>query len=79
MPENRFFSKKPLEINSDVQIKEDEFKHIKILRVQPGDLVELVNGNGRLAKAKLIEISKSLALFKIKEVFDEKPHTKSSS
>ncbi|MFH0753355.1 MAG: RsmE family RNA methyltransferase [Candidatus Omnitrophota bacterium] len=54
----------------------DEINHLfKVLRLQPGDKVELVNGCGALALARILHISKSSVEFSFDETFQEQPST----
>lgn len=70
MPAHRFF----LEDISSQTLTGDEFHHLKnVMRARPGDTIELVNGKGTLAHARLVEIKKDAATFEITKKIDEPP------
>lgn len=41
-----------------VLLEKEEQKHAKVLKIQKGDIITLVNGKNQLAKAKVVEINK---------------------
>lgn len=48
----RFFTPLPLTLKSPVTLDDEELYHLKkVLRVRPGETIEIVNGKGQLAKA----------------------------
>jgi len=48
----RFFTPAKLTLNSPVELSDEEMHHLKkVLRVKPGEAIELVNGKGELAHA----------------------------
>ena len=54
MPHARYFSDQSLNIKDIIKLSSDEEKHLlKVMRSEPGDIVEIVNGKGILAKAEL--------------------------
>lgn len=62
----RFFLSEDLQKNTQIYLQEDEHHHLaKVLRVQEEDVVELVNGKGLLAFAKVIRIEKNKTLLQI--------------
>ncbi len=73
MPVNRFFIDQPFEANQTVRLIEEEYRHLRVLRPRPGDLLELVNGSGQLGIAKLLQLSKDEALAQLKKVSHEQP------
>jgi Uncharacterized protein conserved in bacteria len=59
MPFNRFYLENALEANSQVSLEGSELHHLAhVMRVREGEHVELVNGKGSLAEAKLISLDK---------------------
>lgn len=61
-----------------LQLSEDEFHHlVHVMRNKENDIVELVNGRGELAKAKIEKIEKSKATLLILEC-EKSPKTASS-
>lgn len=59
MPHHRFFSDQPLELHSQIQLSDEEMHHlVHVMRSREGDLVEIINGKGFLALAKIASISK---------------------
>lgn len=70
MPHARYYTPHPLRHGDFVTLTPEEEKHLlKVMRTQIGDLVELVDGKGSLAKAVLISSHK----LKIEEIYFEKP------
>lgn len=73
MPEYRFFKKGPL-LEGQLTIEEDEAHHlIHVMRMEPGDALELVNGQGALAKATVEKCGKKTALVKVQSVAQSDP------
>jgi 16S rRNA (uracil1498-N3)-methyltransferase len=66
MPHNRFFIDKDTLLQDEIiSISDDEFRHIKVMRLEENDTFEIINGQGILAIAKLESISKREAQIKI--------------
>jgi 16S rRNA (uracil1498-N3)-methyltransferase len=62
MPHMRFYTPSPLEKGNVISLHDEEFYHLtKVMRGKEGDLLEIVNGNGELAQAKVSSIEKHLA------------------
>jgi 16S rRNA (uracil1498-N3)-methyltransferase len=74
MPHYRFFVDVPLSLDTSLSIEGDEHHHMmKVMRCEEGDLIEVVNGKGFLAKALIQHLSKHHAECSIQEVlFKEK-------
>lgn len=73
MPENRFFTFHPLQIG-EATLEEEEAHHLQhVMRLNAGDRVELIDGNGALAKAVIKKCSKRAILLEVKEVHIETP------
>lgn len=59
MPQRRFFINTPFIQNGEVELSEEEGHHLaKVMRIQKGELVELVNGRSELATASVQTIEK---------------------
>jgi 16S rRNA (uracil1498-N3)-methyltransferase len=72
MPHHRYFLDKPFEKNDTTILVGDELHHLsRVSRVRNGDFIELVNGRGQLAQAKLIELSKHEAKLHLVQVAEE--------
>jgi len=53
MPANRYFIASPLTA-SPIELPQEELRHLKtVMRAQPGDVLELINGKGVLAICRL--------------------------
>lgn len=59
MPKNRFFLPQPLLKGKQVLLCPEESRHIKVMRLEIGESLELVNGAGELAEGKLIAIERT--------------------
>ena len=73
MPINRFFYNNNLVEKEQIIIENDEFVHLKVMRIKKNDLVEIINGRGVLAKAKILQIKKKQAFAEINEIKKQKP------
>lgn len=66
MPAERFYFPGPLSTGQTCALEELEFHHlIHVMRTKTGDRVELVNGQGTLAQAQVVQIEKKRALLSI--------------
>ncbi len=66
MPAERYFADTPLENGSQVQLVESELHHLlHVMRAKPNDQIELVNGRGDFALAKVAEVKKHHAMIEI--------------
>ncbi|GAB4190520.1 MAG: 16S rRNA (uracil(1498)-N(3))-methyltransferase [Simkaniaceae bacterium] len=62
MPENRFFLAEALIPHKEVTLEDREFHHLaKVMRKRAGETVEVVNGKGLLAHARIESIKKENA------------------
>lgn len=68
MPADRFFYDGPLKKGEALQLVGEELKHLLVMRLRPGELLELVNGRGELAKATLRAVDAKQADLLIEEV-----------
>jgi 16S rRNA (uracil1498-N3)-methyltransferase len=73
MPQERFFYPKALVVGETVSLDEEETRHVKVMRPRIGDELELINGQGFLAKAVLLSLEKKDCAFAVKSVFYEEP------
>ena len=59
MPHNRFFYEKPLIGEGELILSEEESHHaVKVMRLSPSDVLEIVDGQGALVKAKMTHFDK---------------------
>jgi 16S rRNA (uracil1498-N3)-methyltransferase len=65
MPENRFYFDGELE--GIIELADDELRHLRVMRREVGDHIELVNGRGVLAKGVVTAIAKKSASIQIEE------------
>ncbi len=74
MPSYRFYSEKPL-IVGDYTLDGEEAHHLmNVMRVRIGEMVEIVDGKGNLASARLLELGKKSAKLHIETIHtDIKP------
>lgn len=75
MPVDRFFLDSPFQAHNSSKIEGEEFEHMKVLRLEPGEDLELVNGKGELAFARLVSMEKRNAVVEIEKVHRAKPPT----
>jgi 16S rRNA (uracil1498-N3)-methyltransferase len=75
MPSYRFFTENALEKDSSIQVEGDEYKHIvKVMRLEKNDTLEIVNGKGSLATARIEKIDKTTVTCRIQSVHQELEH-----
>jgi len=76
MPAERFFYNNLLKDNQTITLTGEEATHLlKVMRTQPGDVVEIINGKSQLAHARLKNASKTSAELFIEKLV-EQPHPK---
>lgn len=69
MPHNRFYAPNSLTQGSAAFLEEAEYHHLhSAMRAKPGDLVELVNGTGTLALARITSLEKKAVYLEIEQV-----------
>ncbi len=76
MPHDRFFTPQPLIQNQTIILEEEEAYHlVRIMRVEAGETVELINGQGQLAHANVTTIEKRSATLHITKLRQQPPPT----
>lgn len=68
MPHNRFFVDTPFTVNSHITLQEEEFRHLKVMRITTKETIELVNGKNELALGSVEKVGKSGAEIYISSV-----------
>lgn len=58
MPECRFYIDSPLAQDQEVLLQDEEMRHLIVMRPEINDTIEIVNGKGDLAKARITEFHK---------------------
>ncbi len=71
MPENRFFLEKPFSKGLTASLESEEFRHLKVMRKNVGDTIELVNGQSQLATCKILNLQKNAATLTLLEIIEE--------
>lgn len=78
MPAERYYIDRPLQKEEEFSLTDVEFHHlIHVMRTKENEEVEIINGNGELAKATVQKIEKKQAILHIDDVFREKPSSTS--
>jgi len=73
MPQNRFFNENPFKKGLSITLEQDELKHLRVMRKDIGDTIELINGQNQLATAEITSLNKSSAELILKEVHTAPP------
>jgi 16S rRNA (uracil1498-N3)-methyltransferase len=74
VPHHRYFVETLLSEGQILTITGDECHHlVRVLRAQPQDAVEVINGKNQLAKAIVSQISKNAAALQVIHVYEENP------
>jgi len=69
MPHNRYYIDSVLEADSTLVLKEEQWHHLAhVQRARVGEAIELVNGQGVLAKARVAALNKRDAAVAIEEI-----------
>ncbi len=67
MPIERYYTKKALVVGETI-LEGEELNHLNVMRMRPGESLELVDGCGGLATAELTHLSKKTARLQIKSI-----------
>jgi len=62
-----FFADEPLSADRSVDLPDDVAQHIRVRRIESGDLIRLTNGRGALATAILERLTKSHATARVEQ------------
>lgn len=54
MPHDRFYRNASFHEGMELTLDKEEAHHLKVMRLKPGETIELINGKGDLAKATLL-------------------------
>lgn len=74
MPEHRFFVDTSFDLAKPLFLDEEESFHLKnVMRNRIGSIVELINGQGYLAKGEVLEFQKKTASLKIFDIISSPP------
>lgn len=65
MPEKRFYLNSDLIPHSQCELIDEEAQHLKVMRCHEGDTVEIMNGKGVLALAKILQFGKRVITLEI--------------
>jgi len=73
MPAERYFYPNPIVQGQTITLDGEEFHHlVHVCRARAGESVEIVNGLGVLAKAKIEQIEKKQAVLQFSEITEQK-------
>lgn len=76
MPHSRFFLNTPFQVGVKVVLLGEESHHLtRVMRKQEGEIIELVNGNNQLAKAKILHFEKRGTYLQVTQVEETPPPT----
>lgn len=72
MPSERYFIDDKLILHQIQEILGSEYHHlIHVMRSKKGDIIELINGQGTLAQAVLLEVGREKGRVLIQEIFEQ--------
>ncbi|MBA3815357.1 MAG: 16S rRNA (uracil(1498)-N(3))-methyltransferase, partial [Parachlamydiaceae bacterium] len=72
MPAERYYFPKELQEGNTITLDGVEFHHlINVMRNRVNDSVELINGLGQLAKAKITQLEKKCGYLQVETIFQE--------
>jgi len=73
MPANRFYYPGPLHQGATIELKDAEHHHLRVMRASVDEEVEIVNGKGALATARITALQKESSHLSLLEVSQETP------
>jgi len=74
MPAERFYYPHSLGKEDNIVLEDQEFHHlVNVMRNRLDDIIEVINGIGQIANARLSSIEKKRALLTVETVFTEEP------
>ena len=74
MPHNRYYIDAFLQKGTNITLCDEEWHHlVRVLRAQKGDTLELINGQGQLARSIISDLKKHSAELEITQILEEKP------
>jgi len=76
MPVNRFYIDSPLEKGAIFSLENDEHHHVKVMRLNEGNTIEVINGKNQLALADITKISKKTSEITLTKVDQKNPPNK---
>ena len=76
MPHDRFFLDQLFTPEQTLSLEKEELRHLHVMRISPGETIELVNGRNQLAEAQVQALSKTSASLKISALSEGKTKTK---
>ncbi len=68
MPHNRFVCAEPFEVGQDVILRGTEAHHLSVMRAKPDEAVELIDGKGALAVARVVTAGRRETRLRIESV-----------
>ncbi len=68
MPHDRFFIDQPFTSGQTLSLEAEELRHLYVMRLRSGEMIELVNGRNQLAEATIESLSKTSAQVKIRNL-----------
>lgn len=71
MPECRFYIDSPLAQEQEVLLQDEEMRHLIVMRPEIGDTIEIVNGKGDLARARITQFNKKETVLQITSLHHE--------
>ncbi len=77
MPNDRFYTPEQLVENAPVNLPEDESRHLaRVMRVAEGEVIEVINGHGQLARARVDAVQKKHVTLTVVKVHHAPPPTR---
>lgn len=73
MPENRFYTTETLSGKTTLSLHDEELRHLAVMRASPKDKLEIINGKGELAIARLLSLNKKEARLEISSLLKVEP------
>jgi 16S rRNA (uracil1498-N3)-methyltransferase len=73
MPANRFYYPGPLNQGATIELRDTEHHHLRVMRASVDEEVEIVNGKGALATAKITALQKESTQLLLLKVSQEAP------
>jgi 16S rRNA (uracil1498-N3)-methyltransferase len=73
MPANRFYYNGPLLPEATLSLSESEHHHLRVMRLEVGEEIEIINGMGAIGTAQIEAVKKNSSEVRVQKVIQEAP------
>ncbi len=73
MPHDRFYLNSQFQKEAEVELSGEEAHHLQVMRKREGEIIELVNGQNQLARAKILSFGKKQIALQVLGITHKEP------